>query len=110
MKDLRTRMETLYRAQGDVDAEADAVLDLTETLFLENRYDLVDEFLVTVDVCRLDATSVEGILRASFRFQHALPHWEFFLKEAEKAFSDGKYPDYLLNGLEVEPSAQEEIP
>lgn len=101
MKVLRTLIEALYRAQGDVDAEIEAVFNLTEHFFLENRYDLVDEFLMTVDVCRLEATTIECVLRSSYRFQHVLPNWKHYLDEAKSVLkSMGRDPGHLLAGLE----------
>lgn len=100
MKDLKGRIEELYRAQGDIDKEIDAVLELTETLFAEQRFDLVDDFLMHVDACRLGPLSLEGILRASFRFQHVLPSWEHFLSEARGLLKGmGHDADLLLAGL-----------
>ena len=100
MNDLKGRIEELYRAQGDVDKEIDAVLELTETLFAEQRFDLVDDFLMRVDACRLGPLSLEGILRASFRFQHVLPSWGHFLSEASGLLKGmGHDAETLLAGL-----------
>ena len=100
MKDLKGRMEELYRAQGDVDKEIDAVMELTEAFFEDNRFDLVDDFLMNVDACRLGPLSHEGILRASYRFQHVLPSWEHFLGEARGLLKGmGHDADVLLAGL-----------
>lgn len=100
MTDLKERIEALYRAQGDVDKEIEIVLELTETPFEDNRYDLVDEFLLNVDACRLGPLSLEGILRSTFRFQHVLSHWEHFLGEARGLLASmGHDPETLLSGL-----------
>ncbi len=100
MTDLKERIEALYRAQGDVDKEIEIVLELTETLFEDNRYDLVDDFLLRVDACRLGPLSLEGILRSTFRFQHVLPSWEHFLGEArELLLNMGHDTEILLSGL-----------
>lgn len=100
MTDLKERIEALYRAQGDVDKEIEIVLELTETLFEDGRYDLVDEFLLNVDTCRLGPLSLEGILRSTFRFQHVLTNWEHFLGEARGLLANmGHDPEVLLAGL-----------
>lgn len=100
MKNLKERIEELYAAQGDVDKEIDAVLALTETLFADNRFDLVDDFLLSVDACRLGPLSLEGILRSAYRFQRVLPNWEYFLGEAKGLLqSMGHDADSLLAGL-----------
>lgn len=97
---IKDRLETLYRAQGVIDDEIDAVFKLTEEWFADNRYDLVDEFLLNVDACRLGPLSLEGILRSTFRFQHALPNWEHFLGEARGLLqSMGHDAETLLAGL-----------
>ncbi|MFB0964953.1 MAG: hypothetical protein QMC36_04655 [Patescibacteria group bacterium] len=101
MNDLKERIEELYRVQGDADREVELVLELTEALFEDNRYDLVDDFLMHVDTCRLGPLSLEGILRSSFRFRHVLPTWGHFLGEARGLLANmGHDADVLLAGLE----------
>lgn len=100
MGNLKDRLEALYRAQGVIDDEIDAVFKLTEEWFADNRYDLVDEFLLNVDACRLGPLSLEGILRSTFRFQGVLSHWEHFLGEARGLLASmGHDPETLLAGL-----------
>lgn len=100
MKNLKERIEALYSAQGEIDKEIEAVLNLTEALFEDNRFDLVDDFLLSVDACRLGPLSLEGILRSTYRFQRVLPNWEHFLGEAKGLLqSMGHDADMLLAGL-----------
>lgn len=109
MKNLKARIDALYTAQGDLDEEIEIVLDLTETLFLDNRFDLVDELLMTLDAYRLGPLSLEGILRSTYRFQHALPNWEYFLGEAKTVMNSmGHDPEMFLAGLEAYPTAASE--
>lgn len=100
MKNLKERIEALYAAQGDTDREIETVLELTEALFEDNRFDLVDDFLLRVDACRLGPLSLECILRSAYRFQRALPNWEHFLGEARGLLqSMGHDAETLLAGL-----------
>lgn len=101
---LVNKIRELYLVQGDSDKEIEIVLELTEALFTDNRYDLVDEFLIAIDVYRLGPISLEGILRSTYRFQHTLPNWEYFLGEARTAMKSlGKDVDFLFVGLMVHP-------
>ncbi len=102
MKRTKELTEALYAAQGDLEKEIDLVIELTETRFADNRFDLVDEFLMNVDVCRLGPLTIEGILRSTYRFQRVLPNWEYFLNESRTVLENmGQDMELLLSGLET---------